>query len=152
MEAPMSEQSNTKRRKSSSASAVRQTVTVGVDLGDRKCHICIVDAKGEIVKEEATTTSPAAFRDYFKKLPTPTVVAIEVGPHSRWVNQVIIECGHDAIVANATKVKSSSRTMGRTTEWTHAVWLVWRGSIGIYCFRSTTEQQRAVCTVGASCP
>ena len=52
------------------------------------------------VKEEAITTSPAAFKDYFKKLPTPTVVAIEVGPHSRWVSQVISECGHDAIVAN----------------------------------------------------
>jgi transposase len=78
---------------------------VGVDLGDRKCHICMVDGQGEIVKEEAITTSPAAFKDYFKKLPTPTVVAIEVGPHSRWVSQVMSECGHDAIVANATKVK-----------------------------------------------
>jgi transposase len=56
------------------------------------------------VKEEAITTSPAAFRDYFKKLP-PAVVAIEVGPHSRWVSQAVHECGHDAIVANASKVK-----------------------------------------------
>jgi transposase len=101
----MSDQSRTKRRKSSSADAVHETVTVGVDLGDRKCHICIVDAKGEIVKEEAITTSPPAFKEYFKKLPTSTVVAIEVGPHSRWVSQVISECGHDAIVANASKVK-----------------------------------------------
>ena len=105
MEARMSDQSRTKRRKSSRANAVRETITVGVDLGDRKCHICIVDGEGEIVKEEAITTSPAAFKDYFKKLPMPTVVAIEVGPHSRWVSQVISECGHDAIVANATKVK-----------------------------------------------
>lgn len=83
----MSDQSRTKRRKSSRANAVREAITVGVDLGDRKCHICIVDGEGEIVKEEAITTSPAAFKDYFKKLPTPTVVAIEVGPHSRWVSQ-----------------------------------------------------------------
>jgi hypothetical protein len=32
-------------------------------------------------------------------------VAIEVGAHSRWVSQVIRDCGHDAIVANASKVK-----------------------------------------------
>ena len=32
-------------------------------------------------------------------------MAIEVGPHSRWVSQVIGECGHDAIVANASKVR-----------------------------------------------
>jgi predicted NBD/HSP70 family sugar kinase len=80
----MSDRSRTKRRNTSNAIAVHETVTVGVDLGDRKCHICIVDAKGEIVKEEAITTSPAAFQDYFKKLPKPVVVAIEVGPHSRW--------------------------------------------------------------------
>ena len=73
----------TPRRKSSSADAAHETVTVGVDLGARKCHICVVDAKGEVVKEEAITTSPTAFKDYFKKLPTATVVAIEVGPHFR---------------------------------------------------------------------
>jgi transposase len=101
----MSDRSSRKRRKASSANAVRETVTVGVDLGDRQCHICMVDGEGEIVKEEAITTSPAAFKTCFQKLPLQTVVAIEVGPHSRWVSQVIRECGHDAIVANASKVK-----------------------------------------------
>lgn len=92
-------------QKNLSATLGPEPVTVGLDLGDRKCHICIVDSKGEIVKEEAITTSPTAFKDYFKKLPKATVVAIEVGPHSRWVSQAIRECGHDAIVANSSKVK-----------------------------------------------
>jgi transposase len=95
----------TSHGKSSSAVAVREPVTVGVDLGDRKCHICVLDREGEIVNEQAITTSSTAFKDYFKRLPKATVVAIEVGPHSRWVSQVIRECGHDAIVANASKVK-----------------------------------------------
>ena len=79
-------------------------VTVGVDLGDRKSHICMLDQQGEIVNEEAITTSQAAFREYFQKLPS-AVVAIEVGTHSRWASQVIRGCGHNPIVANACKVK-----------------------------------------------
>jgi transposase len=78
--------------------------TIGVDLGDRKSHICMLNGDGQIVNEEAITTSPAGFREYFRKLP-PAVVAMEVGTHSRWANQVIQDCGHQAIVANATKVK-----------------------------------------------
>lgn len=79
-------------------------VTIGVDLGDRKSHICVLDKQGEIVNEEAITTSPAAFREYFRKFPS-AVVAIEVGMHSRWASHVIRDCGHHAIVANASKVK-----------------------------------------------
>jgi transposase len=32
-------------------------------------------------------------------------VVIEVGMHSRWANHVLIECGHEVIVANPSKVK-----------------------------------------------
>lgn len=100
----MNRTSITKRHEESDVDGTCKTNTVGVDLGDRKSHICVLDNHGEIVIEEAITTSPPAFREYFRKL-SPAVVAIEVGTHSRWANQVIQECGHDAIVANACKVK-----------------------------------------------
>jgi len=29
------------------------TMTIGIDLGDRKSHICVLDAVGEITEEEA---------------------------------------------------------------------------------------------------
>jgi len=93
-----------KQRCLSGADEQRETVTIGVDLGDRKSHICVLDNRGEIMREEAITTSPASFREYFRKLP-PAVVALEVGMHSRWANQVLRDCGHEAIVANPCKVK-----------------------------------------------
>jgi transposase len=79
-------------------------VTIGVDLGDRKSHVCMLDGRGEIVREEAITTSPASFRQHFRKLPR-AVVALEVGTHSRWASRVLQDCGHEAIVANPCKVK-----------------------------------------------
>ena len=93
-----------KRHQLADLDQTNKTVTIGVDLGDRKGHICVLDDQGEIVNEEAITTSPAAFKEYFRKLP-PAVVAIEVGTHSRWVSQVIHVCGHNEIVANAVKAK-----------------------------------------------
>lgn len=77
------DQSRTKRRKFSRANAVRETITVGVDLGDRKCHICIVTGRARSSKRRRSQPRPPHFKDYLKKLPMPTVVAIEVGPHSR---------------------------------------------------------------------
>ena len=88
----------TKRDQLGDVDQPNNNVTIGVDLGDRKSHICVLDNHGEIVNEEAITTSPAAFKEYFRKL-LPAVVAIEVGTHSRWVSQVIHDCGYSAIVA-----------------------------------------------------
>src|SRR5437763_611066 len=100
----MDKASRTKGHEMVDLNTSSEHVTVDVDLGDRKSHICMLDQQGEIVNEEAITTSPAAFTEYFQKLPS-AVVAIEVGTHSRWASQVIRGCGHNAIVANACKVK-----------------------------------------------
>jgi hypothetical protein len=78
------------------------SVTVGIDLGDRKSCVCILDSWGEIVCEEEITTSPFAFRDYFQKMGR-AVAALEVGMHSRWASRVVRDCGHEPIVANASK-------------------------------------------------
>ena len=33
------------------ATITPSTLTIGIDLGDRKSHVCILDAAGEIVEE-----------------------------------------------------------------------------------------------------
>ena len=78
--------------------------TIGIDLGDRRSHICILDRMGEILREEEISTSPRSFESYFKAVPS-ALVALEVGMHSRWASRVVRECGHEVIVANPSKVK-----------------------------------------------
>jgi len=78
--------------------------TIGIDLGDRRSHICILDRMGETIREEDISTSPRSFEAYFRAMPR-ALVALEVGMHSRWASRVIQECGHDVIVANPSKVK-----------------------------------------------
>lgn len=81
-----------------------ESLTIGIDLGDRRSHICVLDGAGETVREEDISTGPHSFEAYFKIMHR-AVVALEVGMHSRWASRVLHECSHDVIVANPAKVK-----------------------------------------------
>lgn len=35
-----------------------QSLTIGIDLGDRRHHVCVLDAAGEIVAEEVIGKHP----------------------------------------------------------------------------------------------
>lgn len=78
--------------------------TVGIDLGDRKSHLCVLDAEGEIIEESIITTTPKSFRARFVGL-APTRIALEVGTHSAWVVELLKELGHEVIAANARKLR-----------------------------------------------
>ena len=41
------------------ASTTLSTLTIGIDLGDRKSHICVLDAAGEVVEESQIATTPS---------------------------------------------------------------------------------------------
>lgn len=77
--------------------------TIGVDLGDKRSYLCVLDAAGQVVSEGAVPTNPAAFRKHFLSLPSALVV-LEVGPHSRWASELLAGLGHEVLVANAGKV------------------------------------------------
>ena len=77
--------------------------TIGVDLGDQRSHLCVLDAEGQVANEGTIPTSPVAFRKHFLSLPSALVV-LEVGPHSRWTSELRAGLGHEVLVANAGKV------------------------------------------------
>jgi transposase len=80
------------------------TITVGLDLGDRYSQFCLVGADGTVVEEGRLRTTPQALQQYFAGRP-PLRVVLEVGTHSPWISRLLAECGHEALVANARKVR-----------------------------------------------
>ncbi len=88
----------------SQATTASSTLTIGIDCGDRKSHVCVLDAAGEIVEESRIMTTPKALRARFEGL-AATRVALEVGTHSPWVSELLGGLGHDVIVANARKLR-----------------------------------------------
>jgi transposase len=80
------------------------TLTIGIDLGDRKSHVCVLDAAGEVVEESRIATTPETMRARFEGL-VPTRIALEVGGQSAWVSELLRELGHEVLVANARKLR-----------------------------------------------
>lgn len=92
-----------------------QPMTIGLDLGDRRSHLCAVDARGEVSSRFALPTTQRALQRIFAKL-APSRVVIEVGTHSPWVSRLLASLGHEVIVANAREVKSIGQSRSKNDE------------------------------------
>jgi transposase len=78
--------------------------TIGIDLGDRKSHACVLDAAGNVFWRgtfASTRDGLATFLGAFTK----ATVVMEVGQHSRWASAVAQELAHDVLVANPAHVR-----------------------------------------------
>ena len=56
------------------------SITVGIDLGDLKHAICVLDSEGSVVEERTITNHRDNLRRLAKKYPGARV-ALEVGMH-----------------------------------------------------------------------
>ena len=80
-------------------------MTAGLDLGDKYCHMCLIDTdSGEVIEEGRLRTTPEVLRRRFDS-EQPLKIAMEVGTHSPWVSRLLKECGHEVLVANARKLR-----------------------------------------------
>jgi len=84
-------------------------VTIGIDLGDRFSHYCVLNAEGKVIESGRIKTSREAFVDHFKDLP-PARMAVEAGTHSAWVSRLLEEFGHEVLVANAREIPTISHS------------------------------------------
>jgi len=83
--------------------AAEGRLTIGLDLGDRNTHYCVISAQGEVLVEDKLATSKAGLDGLLTELPSCRV-AMEVGTHSGWVSRHVSKRGHEAIVANARRI------------------------------------------------
>ena len=81
-----------------------QRLTIGLDLGDRSSHYCVLEEAGRILLESKVSTSPNAMRTVFGAM-ARSRIALEIGTHSPWISRLLSELGHEVIVANARKVR-----------------------------------------------
>lgn len=101
-------------RKAGSPAAKR--IWIGVDLGDRKSEICILDDRGTVQLRDRVLTTRSAIQEYFSPYAGAAIV-VETGTHSPWVSRVLSECGLKVTIANAREVRKihqSDRKNDRT--------------------------------------
>ena len=74
-------------RSTTSPTAVTST-TIGIDIGDRMSHICVLDGAGNVIETGVVASTPAAFTKRFER-DDPTRIAIEVGGQSAWIDELL---------------------------------------------------------------
>jgi transposase len=79
--------------------------TVGLDIGDRWTHAAVIGPDGEVVLEDRVVNREPELRRWLSQLAAGTVVAMEVGTHSRWMAKAGRECGHRVLVANPRQLR-----------------------------------------------
>jgi transposase len=92
--------------------AKQQRLTIGLDLGDRNIHYCILNEEGDVVSRGILPTTKTGLNSLFEKMPSSRV-AMEVGTHSPWVSRQLAGLGHEVIVANAHRVKLITQSVNK---------------------------------------
>jgi transposase len=77
---------------------------VGLDLGDRYSHYCILSDSGDVEEEGRVATKKELLGRWFTAC-APARVVMEVGTHSPWVSRLAEQSGHEVLVANPTKLR-----------------------------------------------
>jgi hypothetical protein len=63
------------------------SITIGLDLGDKKHAICVLDQDSAIIDERTITNHRESLRRLSLKYPKARI-ALEVGSHSPWISNV----------------------------------------------------------------
>lgn len=92
------------------------SMTIGLDLSDRTFQFCELNAAGEIVAEGSLRFNRSTLQRYLGQKPAGARVALETCGQSAWVREVIEQCGHEAIVANARDLKAVTGRSQRTDQ------------------------------------
>lgn len=89
------------------------STTIGMDVGDAKTHLCVMDAQKRILEERAIRTSRSTLRREFEDR-SPSRVALEVGAHSRWMSALLTELGHTVQVVDPRRLDVIARSVSKT--------------------------------------
>ena len=80
-------------------------ITVGLDMGDRYSHYCLLNQQGDVVEEGRMQSTESALRRHFEGEPCLRI-ALECGTHSPWVS----------LLLTALATRSSWPTPARSAE------------------------------------
>lgn len=83
-------------------------ITVGLDLGDRHSHFCVLDTGGRAHEQGKVAMLPKDLTALFARV-APARLVLEVGGQSPWVSRLAQTAGLEVIVANPRRVQLITR-------------------------------------------
>lgn len=103
------------RKGTAKTQAVTHKITIGIDIGDRWSHYCILDEEGQLVEEGRFRTIASSVGKHFQDVPVARI-AIEAGTHSIWISEQLAQYGHEVIVANVTELHAIVRNIRKSDQ------------------------------------
>ncbi len=83
---------------------MKNRITIGMDLGDKKHVACILDAEGNETIRKSIVNTPNAITKFMRDFPHATV-GIEACVHSPWISRLLMELGATVYVGNPRKLR-----------------------------------------------
>lgn len=97
----------------------------GVDIGDKHCHLRLINFDGELIDETQISTRPAALEKYFRRWPRLRIV-LEAGTHSNWMRRTLAGLGHEVLVSNPRRLRLIAQSYSKNDR--HDAW--WLAELG----------------------
>lgn len=88
-------------------------MAIGLDVGDRKIDLCVVDATGTVVERSVLMNSPEAVKSRFEGAKRVRI-AFEAGTHALWMSELLKDLGHEVIVANPRKLAALTQNIRKS--------------------------------------
>ena len=89
----------------------------GIDVSLELSTVCVVDAKGKIVKEAKVASDPDTLALFFKGLEFEVVrIGIEAGPLSQWLHAGLTKAGFETVLLETRHVKAALSAMTVKTD------------------------------------
>ena len=98
---------------------------MGLDLGDRQCHYCLMDEAGEVVQRGTVATTDPSLARWAAGMQATRFV-MEAGTHSAWVRRLLMRLGHEVLVANPNRMKLITQSTNKNDR-VDAEWLAFAG-------------------------
>lgn len=81
------------------------TTVIGLDIGDKYTHACVLDGRtAQVLERPRLRSTPAHVAQFFEER-EPCRVVLEAGSHSNWMQRAISAHGHEVILANPRKIR-----------------------------------------------
>ena len=74
----------------------KETLTIGLDLGDRTSRYCVLDEQGDVMVEGSVATTRKDL-DRVLGAMARCRLALEVGTHSPWVSRHLTRLGYEVV-------------------------------------------------------
>lgn len=94
-------------------SGISEKKTLGLDLGDRRSHYCLVDRRGRELDQAVVETTPSSLEALFKRTKGARLV-IEMSTHACWIADLAKDAGLEVLIANPRSFELLTKSYRKT--------------------------------------